>query len=474
MADPFGIIRLIGVAAEIIRFGTQVGLDWRDAPENVRNFMAELAVLKTILSETNTNLILNQDLVDAFRGRRSALLSQLPGAYGGGEGETRTANSDVQLFLATCHNELEILLHTLQKRTKGGHLGWERLKSAFLASRTREAVENVQRRCQALNGLLAIDALALAARTNNHVVAIRREQQQAYGTLDRLQTQVENREDIELREAVLKWLTPIDYAPQQHDFFSRRHEGTGQWLLDTDEFKQWLGPGTHHTLYCPGIPGAGKTILASIVIDHIHSRFQSDDKVGLAYIFFDFRRQSDQNLDSLFSSLLKQLLQGRSHLPDYVRSLYATHKPGRMRPPVNKILAALHVAASAYLRVFCVIDALDECASMNGTRMGFLSELFNLRAGCRLSLLVTSRFIPEIHEQFHDDALLEIRAGHADVIQYVAGQSRHLPAFVGRNRDLQKEIETAIVGSVKGMYGLWCLYALRYRIGCLTHSIGSC
>lgn len=37
-------------------------------------------------------------------------------------------------------------------------------------------------------------------------------------------------------ETVLEWLTPIDYAPQQSDYFKRQQPGTGQWLLDSAEF----------------------------------------------------------------------------------------------------------------------------------------------------------------------------------------------------------------------------------------------
>jgi hypothetical protein len=41
-----------------------------------------------------------------------------------------------------------------------------------------------------------------------------------------------------------------------------------EWLLDSDEFQTCLDT-DKQTLFCPGIPGAGKTILSSIVVDYL-------------------------------------------------------------------------------------------------------------------------------------------------------------------------------------------------------------
>ena len=70
---------------------------------------------------------------------------------------------------------------------------------------------------------------------------------------------------------ILDWLTPVDYGPQQTDNIRRRQPGTGQWLLDSAEYQTWLKT-SKQTLFCPGIPGAGKTILTSIVIDRSEER----------------------------------------------------------------------------------------------------------------------------------------------------------------------------------------------------------
>ncbi|KAM0520630.1 hypothetical protein ACHAPE_003027 [Trichoderma viride] len=40
------------------------------------------------------------------------------------------------------------------------------------------------------------------------------------------------KQNIEYRNDVLKWLTPTDYASQQHDQFSSRQPGTGSTILE--------------------------------------------------------------------------------------------------------------------------------------------------------------------------------------------------------------------------------------------------
>jgi hypothetical protein len=118
-----------------------------------------------------------------------------------------------------------------------------------------------------------------------------------------VRSKLDRKEDLE----ILNWLTPIDYGPQHSDFLKRRQLGTGQWLLATAEYQTWQNT-DKQTLFCPGIPGAGKTILTSIVVDDLMTRFQNDLTIGIAYIYCNFRRKDEQKINDLLASLLKQLL----------------------------------------------------------------------------------------------------------------------------------------------------------------------
>ena len=257
------------------------------------------------------------------------------------------------------------------------------------------------------------------------------------------------RQDDQDCQKILDWLTPVDYSPQQSDCLRRRQQGTGQWLLDSAKYQTWLNI-DKQMLFCPGIPGAGKTILTSIMVDDLITRFQNDQTVSIAYIYCNFRRKDEQKIDDLLASLLKQLAQGQSSLPDSVKDLYDRHKVKRTRPSLDETLKSLHSVAAMYSRVFIVIDALDECQVSDNCRSRFLSEIFNLQVKYGANIFATSRFIPEITEKFNGSTLLEIRARGEDVQKYLDGRiSQSESKFL---KSCHKEINTEITKAVDGMY----------------------
>ncbi|RYP56595.1 hypothetical protein DL771_011716 [Monosporascus sp. 5C6A] len=221
-----------------------------------------------------------------------------------------------------------------------------------------------------------------------------------------VKSKLQRNENIE----ILNWLTPVDYGPQQKDFLERRQPGTGQWLLDSAEFQAWL-KADQQALFCPGIPGAGKTTITSIVIEHLKIEFQNsptekpendpfdrDSNIGIAYLYCSFQRQHEQGFEHLLANLLKQLSQDRTPLPHAVEALYKRHRNGQTKPTLAEMSTTLQSVANMYSRMFIVIDALDECVS-DGCRGRLLSEIFSLRAA-GANILVTSRPIQEIKEHF--------------------------------------------------------------------------
>ena len=285
--------------------------------------------------------------------------------------------------------------------------------------------------------------------------------------VETMRSKLDKEEDLN----ILNWLAPVDYATQQRDYFRRQEPGTGQWFLKSNEYKEWMKT-RGETLFCPGIPGAGKTILTAIVIDDIHSQFQSDASVGIAYLYCDFRRQHEQNIESLLSNLLKQLSQEQASIPGRVQALYKEYRDKPRRPSRNDISSALSDVIAVYSKSFIIIDALDEC---DGCRTELLDEIFGLQERAGANIFATSRYNPKIYtpkitKKFKKAISLEIRAKDEDVQTYLAGNIARLPSFVLSKTDLLDDIKATISRAVDGMYVRASYYQKAYI---LTSILGS-
>jgi ankyrin repeat protein len=249
------------------------------------------------------------------------------------------------------------------------------------------------------------------------------------------------------RDNILEWISSTDFPALQSDFIARRQDGTGLWFLDSPEFSKWIH-GLNQTLFCPGIPGAGKTIMAATTIDHLLRTLQSDT-IGVAYIYCNYKAKANQNTTSLLASILKQLVQARPSIAEPVTRLY--NDLNQARPSLEEIHSALQSILTNYSSVYIVVDALDECQEKDGTRSQLLVKLRDLQRKADMRLMITSRFIPDIENEFRLALRLEVRANDADVKRFVMGQISRLPKCVQRDKELQRIVQDKIAGAVDGM-----------------------
>ncbi|KAF4421781.1 hypothetical protein FACUT_10868 [Fusarium acutatum] len=248
---------------------------------------------------------------------------------------------------------------------------------------------------------------------------------------------------------ILQWLTPANYSLLQSDNIGRRQPGTGQWFINSSEFCHWRDSPAQ-TLFCPGIPGAGKTILTSIVIDSLEALFSKDKTVGIAYVYCNFQRQNDQTAKELLGSL-KQLLQSLPAMPESIKLLYERHRIKESPPSLKDISSNLLSTTKLFSRVFIMIDALDECSATDGTRARLLEEVFKLRLQAKANVFVTSRPIPDAKYQFDNSIILEIRAADEDAERFLRGHIPQMPGFF-RREGLEELVISEIVRSVEGMF----------------------
>jgi Cdc6-like AAA superfamily ATPase len=246
---------------------------------------------------------------------------------------------------------------------------------------------------------------------------------------------------------LLEWISRSDYPAQQSTIIRERQEGTGQWFLTASEMIRWKNE-AKATLFCPGIPGAGKTIVAAIAIDHLLESVQSDSH-GVAYIYCNYKAQQQQDLLSLLAAFLKQLVQGQLSTIEHVEQLHQRHAQHGTKPSLEDICDTLEHVLSHYLTVYIVIDALDEC--QDSTRRQLVAKLRNLQTGRDVRLLVTSRSMPEIESDYRAALRLEVRATKKDVMRFVTGRICQLSIAIRRDTVLQELVQEKINEAADGM-----------------------
>lgn len=256
-------------------------------------------------------------------------------------------------------------------------------------------------------------------------------------------------EDRQFQE-ILQWLSTTDYNVQQVDLLKRCQEGTGQWFLQSPEFVAWInGTSKSRTLFCPGIPGAGKTSLAAIVVQALRKRLPSHEK-AVAYLYCNYRMHEEQSAPNLVAGLAKQLLKpGHSSL-QHVQTLIDECKRLPRLPTLDELSGVLRLVVGSYSSVFIVVDALDECERAERRRL--LSQLRLLQSQMlNVHLLATSRPQLVLEDTFSDAVSLEIRAHPTDLEHYILSQVNRLSKHVERTVGLRNDVVRKVTDAADGM-----------------------
>ncbi|KAK8851009.1 zinc finger protein [Apiospora arundinis] len=161
---------------------------------------------------------------------------------------------------------------------------------------------------------------------------------------------------------VLNWLRPTNVDVDQADLVETRagYPRTGHWLLENKLFKEWFDPRfptIPPLLWLTGIPGAGKTMLASLVVQKAR---ELNPAPAVLYFYCKHDNPERNNFVALGRSLLAQLLNhDNGLLPTFYQETCRSVEPILSSPKSIKDLLTLAFGncKSAYI----VLDGLDEC-----------------------------------------------------------------------------------------------------------------
>lgn len=137
------------------------------------------------------------------------------------------------------------------------------------------------------------------------------------------------------RQAILDWLSPLNFQARQNDVFGRSQTGSGQWFLDCTEFNEWIQP-TGAVLHCQGVPGAGKTYLASRIVRNLRDRFHHHI-APVACVYCDSQQSQVQTIKSIVASILEQFVRVLNVTPQDLVDLYEQHASNKTRPTLDEL-----------------------------------------------------------------------------------------------------------------------------------------
>ncbi|KAH6907890.1 hypothetical protein BKA70DRAFT_1150177, partial [Coprinopsis sp. MPI-PUGE-AT-0042] len=199
-----------------------------------------------------------------------------------------------------------------------------------------------------------------------------------------------------------------------------------------------------------GMPGAGKTIFASITINKAELRAQVNPRICVAYIYFRYSDHSKATVRDFLAVLVKQTIERHPDCLPICFEVYSRHIREKTRGSEAELLHLLHRFSEVLKVMFYFLDALDE-APIN-IQLDLLEKLSSVKA----KLFITSRPLPILEAFFPDAHRYPIFAQDHDLDLHIAKEisvSPVLQSILSQGGPaLREKIKTTIKQKCSGMF----------------------
>ena len=257
------------------------------------------------------------------------------------------------------------------------------------------------------------------------------------------------------RQRIISWLSPLNFRQKQENVFADSCVDTGQWFLKSEQFRNWFN-GRIKNLWCHGAPGSGKTVLSSIVVNHLLQSSSQDDQVGVAVVYCEWKQQNVQTVVNLLASIWSYLTAAKPLSQD-VQDLYNHHTEFRTTVKPEEVLSILKKAIDGFKHIYVIIDALDELSEDIDRAKRLMESLSRLSPGKskKVRILATSRSPKSI---LPESGSIQITATEYDIRRFVRDEihqglsdSNDLSNKVRDDENLQVMFVDAISKQVNGL-----------------------
>ncbi|KAL6863996.1 hypothetical protein J3F83DRAFT_182220 [Trichoderma novae-zelandiae] len=445
MALPWAAVRLIMQVTvnDIETFGHVL-----DSLENISNLVARCQLCEVIylVERRKSSGELFDQLSDSITDLYTAILGYLAGIlhYYGVNTTTRILKSVVvsKADMKARYEPVESALVKLRRLT-------EIAEAQDLGS----AVDGIQRIEQQFKEKTELDQMEMQSLKD-----VVEQLNQPIDRIDSRLGQIHDGIEQHVRTQILKAISTIPYGSHHKTASKGRLEGSGRWLLGKSAFGDWRKMSHSSVLWLHGIPGSGKTKLASLVVDEIKGKEQ------MAY-FYCLRNPAEPHraqCDKILASFVRQLASLTpndpilppviEHYEEAIEGFAGFEDQAWTSDECVEVLLRL---VDEYPAVTFVLDALDEVDQAD--RQELLDALDSIlqKANSLVRVFISSRSNYDIALQLSGAPNIYIEADDnaEDISTFIDTQLTSARLLHGKlTPSLREEITRTLREGAKGMF----------------------
>ncbi|KAJ7017531.1 hypothetical protein C8F04DRAFT_979120, partial [Mycena alexandri] len=155
------------------------------------------------------------------------------------------------------------------------------------------------------------------------------------------------------------------------------------WLLNNHQYKEWSTQNCG-LLWCHSKPGAGKTVLSSVIINDLQQKYREDPNVTVVFFYCEYDDPVKRMTSKIVASILDQLMYDPKVLT-LVKETWMDKSPNLQHLGLENLQDLIIQLLQQSQHTYIIVDALDECDHPDNVA-SILQDLAE-----HASILVTSR-----------------------------------------------------------------------------------
>ncbi|KAJ7035956.1 hypothetical protein C8F04DRAFT_499694 [Mycena alexandri] len=240
------------------------------------------------------------------------------------------------------------------------------------------------------------------------------------------------------------------------------------WLLNNHQYKEWSTQNCG-LLWCHSKPGAGKTVLSSVIINDLQQKYREDPNVTVVFFYCEYDDPVKRMTSKIVASILDQLMYDPKVLT-LVKETWMDKSSNLQHLGLENLQDLIIQLLQQSQHTYIIVDALDECDHPDNVA-SILQDLAE-----HASILVTSRSESEDiaaalghHPQVH---ITPERLQH-DIKHFVTLSLEKHRRISKRSEEIKQHISRVLVSNADGMF-LWVTLMIELLANQMTdHGICS-